>query len=228
MDFKGKTAVITGASSGIGLAYSLEFAKRETNLVLVARSEAALKKLAADIREQHGVNVEVISQDLATISAGRELMGKLADLNISPDILVNNAGITDGNGPTWQLEPEVWRKVVDVNLVAPFLTCRAVVPHMISNGWGRIVNIASIATKFPLELRILSGAPRAALIRWTCGRSSAMRRASIRFSLSALRGVWMMRALGNAALIKPRQRKLWGILSTTRAASGASLSSSRR
>jgi NAD(P)-dependent dehydrogenase (short-subunit alcohol dehydrogenase family) len=63
------------------------------------------------------------------------------------DILVNNAGITGGNAPTWELRPEIWRRVVEVNLIAPYLTCRAVVPHMIAGGYGRIVNIASIAGK---------------------------------------------------------------------------------
>jgi 3-oxoacyl-[acyl-carrier protein] reductase len=63
------------------------------------------------------------------------------------DILVNNAGITGGNAPTWELSPAVWRQVVEVNLIAPFLTCRAVVPQMIGQGYGRIVNIASVAGK---------------------------------------------------------------------------------
>jgi 3-oxoacyl-[acyl-carrier protein] reductase len=63
------------------------------------------------------------------------------------DILVNNAGITGGNGTTWELEPAVWRRVLEVNLVAPYLVCRAVVPHMIDRKYGRIVNIASVAGK---------------------------------------------------------------------------------
>ncbi len=63
------------------------------------------------------------------------------------DILVNNAGITGGNAKLWELEPAVWRKVVDVNLIAPFLVCHAVVPHMLKRERGRIVNIASIAGK---------------------------------------------------------------------------------
>jgi 3-oxoacyl-[acyl-carrier protein] reductase len=63
------------------------------------------------------------------------------------DILVNNAGITGGNGTTWELAPEVWRRVIDVNLVAPYLVCRAVVPYMIEAGYGRIVNISSVAGK---------------------------------------------------------------------------------
>ena len=63
------------------------------------------------------------------------------------DILVNNAGITGGNATTWELDPAVWRRVIEVNLIAPYLTCRHVVPHMIQRGWGRIVNIASVAGK---------------------------------------------------------------------------------
>ena len=63
------------------------------------------------------------------------------------DILVNNAGIAGGNGLTWELDPDVWRRVIDVNLVGSFLACRAVIPHMLAGGYGRIVNVASIAGK---------------------------------------------------------------------------------
>ncbi|HZW76276.1 MAG TPA: SDR family NAD(P)-dependent oxidoreductase, partial [Caldimonas sp.] len=63
------------------------------------------------------------------------------------DVVVNNAGITGGNGTTWELAPDVWRRVLEVNLVAPYLVCRAIVPHMIGNGYGRIVNVASVAGK---------------------------------------------------------------------------------
>ncbi len=63
------------------------------------------------------------------------------------DILVNNAGITGGNGTTWDLDPDVWRQVIDVNLIAPYLTCRHVVRQMLAQGSGRIVNIASVAGK---------------------------------------------------------------------------------
>jgi len=63
------------------------------------------------------------------------------------DIVVNNAGITGGNGTTWELAPDVWRRVLEVNLIAPYLVCRAIVPHLIENGYGRIVNVASVAGK---------------------------------------------------------------------------------
>jgi len=63
------------------------------------------------------------------------------------DILVNNAGITGGNATTWELDPVMWRRVIEVNLVAPYLVCRAVVPQMLQRGYGRIVNVASVAGK---------------------------------------------------------------------------------
>ncbi|MDH5541101.1 MAG: SDR family oxidoreductase, partial [Rhizobacter sp.] len=83
------------------------------------------------------------------------------------DILVNNAGITGGNGTTWELDPAVWRRVIDVNLIGPFLTCRAVVPHMIGRGYGRIVNIASIAGKEGNPNASHYSASKAALIALT-------------------------------------------------------------
>jgi 3-oxoacyl-[acyl-carrier protein] reductase len=63
------------------------------------------------------------------------------------DILVNNAGITGGNASTWELEPAVWRRVIEVNLIAPYLTSRHVVQAMLARGYGRIINIASVAGK---------------------------------------------------------------------------------
>ncbi len=81
------------------------------------------------------------------------------------DILVNNAGITGGNAKLWELEPTIWRQVIEVNLVAPYLVCRAVVPEMLKSGYGRIVNIASIAGK--------EGNPNLALFRLEGGADRA-------------------------------------------------------
>ena len=80
------------------------------------------------------------------------------------DILVNNAG---GNAPTWELSPGVWRRVIEVNLVGPFLTCRAVVPQMVKQGYGRIVNIASVAGKEGNPNASHYSASKAALIALT-------------------------------------------------------------
>jgi 3-oxoacyl-[acyl-carrier protein] reductase len=83
------------------------------------------------------------------------------------DILVNNAGITGGNATTWELDPVAWRRVIEVNPVAPYLTCRHVVSHMLQRGWGRIVNIASAAGKEGKPHASHSSARKAGLIALT-------------------------------------------------------------
>ena len=106
---------------------------------------AALEKAAAALKNSGGIFTAAVDvTDEASIARATDtLIGDSGKI----DILVNNAGITGGNAPTWELKPDVWRRVVEVNLVAPYLTCRAIVPHMIAGGYGRIVNIASIAGK---------------------------------------------------------------------------------
>ena len=145
IDLKGRVAVITGGAQGIGYAC----AER------MLRSGAAVRlwdidaKLLAQASERLGALGSVgtavveLSDEAAVAAATAQAVAEQGRI----DILVNNAGITGGNGVTWELEPAVWRRVLEVNLVAPFLTCRAIVPHMLRQGYGRIVNIASVAGK---------------------------------------------------------------------------------
>ena len=83
------------------------------------------------------------------------------------DILVNNAGITGGNGTTWELDPLIWRRTIEVNLLAPYLVCRHVVPVMRSRGYGRIVNIASVAGKEGNPNAVAYSAAKAGVIALT-------------------------------------------------------------
>ncbi|MEY4391291.1 MAG: hypothetical protein RLZZ400_1034, partial [Actinomycetota bacterium] len=92
MIYKNKTALITGASSGIGLAYAEEFARRGSDLILVARREDELKALATKIAGYSSVKVTVIPMDLATLEAGEKLFEKVSKLGLEVDFLVNNAG----------------------------------------------------------------------------------------------------------------------------------------
>ena len=141
IDLKGRMAVITGGAQGIGYATAERFLKSGAGVVLwdidAARLDEAIGKLSA-LGPACGQVVELT--DDASVAAAAAAAGRI-------DILVNNAGITGGNGPTWELDPAVWRRVIDVNLVGPFLTCRHVVPVMLKGGYGRIVNIASVAGK---------------------------------------------------------------------------------
>jgi 2-dehydro-3-deoxy-L-rhamnonate dehydrogenase (NAD+) len=145
LDLQGRVAVITGGAQGIGHACAERMLRSGAAVVLwdidaalLARARETLGALGSvgtaqvELSDEPGVAA-------ATAAAVAE-RGRI-------DILVNNAGITGGNGLTWDLDPAVWRRVIEVNLVAPYLTCRAIVPQMIRQGYGRIVNIASVAGK---------------------------------------------------------------------------------
>jgi 2-dehydro-3-deoxy-L-rhamnonate dehydrogenase (NAD+) len=149
IDLKNRTAIVTGGARGIGFAIAKRMLASGATVVLWDVDAAALDKAGAALQGQangngrvHAAVVDVTNDAAIARAVATDLRerGKI-------DILVNNAGITGGNAPLWELAPEVWRRVVEVNLVAPYLTCRAVVPHMMRAGYGRIVNIASIAGK---------------------------------------------------------------------------------
>jgi 2-dehydro-3-deoxy-L-rhamnonate dehydrogenase (NAD+) len=145
IDLNGRTAVVTGGAQGIGYAAAQRLLTSGASVVLWDIEAAALDKAVASLKSGGDVRTAVVDvTDEASIAKAVDaLIGESSRL----DILINNAGIAGGNGPLWQLEPEVWRRVVEVNLIGPYLVCRAVVPHMITAGYGRIVNIASIAGK---------------------------------------------------------------------------------
>lgn len=138
IDLQGRTAVITGGAQGIGFAIAQRFQASGAKLVLWDIDAAKLGAACDAIPGARGEVVELT--DDAAVAAATERAGVV-------DILVNNAGITGGNGSTWELDPAVWRRVVEVNLIAPYLTCRHLAPAMAARGWGRIVNIASVAGK---------------------------------------------------------------------------------
>ncbi|MBP2291566.1 SDR family NAD(P)-dependent oxidoreductase [Azospirillum rugosum] len=145
LDLNGRVAVITGGARGIGYAAAERMLRSGAAVCLwdvdAGKLEEARERLSA-LGDVAGAVVE-LTDERSVADAVATTLARFDRI----DILVNNAGITGGNGPTWELEPEVWRRVIDVNLVGPYLTCRAVVPHMIQRGYGRIVNVASIAGK---------------------------------------------------------------------------------
>ena len=151
IDLKGRVAVITGGAQGIGYAVAQRMLQSGASVVLwdidAARLAQAEDALAAVAKL---ANSGVVTTSIVELTLDADIAAATADAVKAHgriDILVNNAGITGGNAPTWELSPEVWRRVVEVNLVGPYLTCRAVVPQMVKQGYGRIVNIASVAGK---------------------------------------------------------------------------------
>jgi 3-oxoacyl-[acyl-carrier protein] reductase len=144
-DLKGRVAIITGGARGIGFATAQRMLASGASVAIWDADGAALEKAAASLSATGSVHpARVELTDETSIAAATDALIRDAG---KVDILVNNAGITGGNAPTWELSPEIWRQVIEVNLVAPYLVCRAIVPHMIAAGYGRIVNVASIAGK---------------------------------------------------------------------------------
>ncbi len=142
IDLAGQCAVITGGARGIGYAIAERFIGSGAAVALWDRDADGLTEAAKALGGAATAIVNVADPDsvAAATEATLSALGKI-------DILVNSAGIAGDNAPLWDTPVEEWRRVIDIDLTGVFLCCRAVVPHMIETGWGRIVNIASIAGK---------------------------------------------------------------------------------
>jgi 2-hydroxycyclohexanecarboxyl-CoA dehydrogenase len=139
----GRTAIVTGGGSGIGLAIAERLAAEGASVAIFDRDAEAAASAAAKIEADGGTaaGFPVDVTDRVGIAAGvvevRERLGR-------PTILVNNAGL-DGFDSFLKITPELWNRILEVNLTGTFNCCQAVVPDMIEEGWGRIVNISSSA-----------------------------------------------------------------------------------
>jgi 3-oxoacyl-[acyl-carrier protein] reductase len=143
MRFEGRVAIVTGSARGIGRAIAERLASEGAKVVIADIDENAGKETAAGLGAvAMAYPLDVTSDDSwqACVLAAKNTFGTV-------EILVNNAGIAGRSAPTWELSVEEWRQVVDIDLTGVFLGCRAVLPGMIESGFGRIVNIASIAGK---------------------------------------------------------------------------------
>jgi uncharacterized protein len=141
------TALITGASSGIGAVYARRFAARRHNLVLVARATDRLNSLAAELRSAYGVEIEVITADLADSIQIEPVLERLRS-EPSVDILVNNAGAGLLGGFA-TVDPAEMERLLRLNVVAPTLLVSAVVVGMLARGHGSIINVGSVLGLLP-------------------------------------------------------------------------------
>ncbi len=139
-----KTALITGASSGIGQAFAEELAVSGTNLILVARSQDKLDKLAKQLRETASINVEVIVQDLTEPQAGQKVYKQVQDQGLRVDCLINNAGFGD-YGPFAERELSKQLEMIQLNVTVLVELTHLFLSPMQQQGQGSIINVASIA-----------------------------------------------------------------------------------
>lgn len=134
-------ALITGASSGLGAAAAVEFANKGFQVILVARRKSRLRSVQKHIRSAGG-SARIFPADLRSVDEANSMLDSVKCYG-PIDVLVNIAGAYLEGPSVWETETEDWDALLSINLRAPFLMCRALVPEMISTGYGRIVNIIS-------------------------------------------------------------------------------------
>lgn len=166
MDYKNKTAVVTGASSGLGVEYAKELAARGSNLVIVARRKDALDELAAKITKTSGVKVQTIALDLSTPTSAKKLMAELKKLKVEPQILINNAGFGTSGRFTKDNADKV-QEEIQLNVGTLVDLTHAVLPAMIAAKAGAIVNIASTAAYQPVPGMAVYAATKAFVLSFT-------------------------------------------------------------
>ena len=142
-NFENRTAVITGGAQGFGFDIARRFLNSGAKVIIWDNDPDTLKK---SVKELNNTNLTSNVIDVSKFEEVENCTNEIVK-NSKIDILINNAGITGPTAPLWEYDLEKWKKVVDINLMGTFNCCRAIVPNMIKNDYGRIVNVASVAGK---------------------------------------------------------------------------------
>jgi len=179
------TALITGASSGIGLALAREFARHGHPLVIVSPVQAELDNIAVQLRNQFGVAVRAIAIDLNDERAAEQLFNTLMDEGISVEILVNNAGLGQ-RGNFWETLLERDIQIIRVNVEAPIRLTKRFLPSMVARRHGRILNTASVAGFEPGPLLAVYHASKAFLLSWSEALTTELKDADTGVSVTTL------------------------------------------
>ena len=142
-DFKSRTAIVTGGAQGFGLDISKRFLASGAKVIIWDNDPRAIDSAIKNLNNPN------LSSSVVDVSNYNEVNKNVKEItkNSDIDILINNAGITGPTKTLWEYDIEMWKKVVDINLMGTFNCCRSIVPNMIKNNYGRIVNVASVAGK---------------------------------------------------------------------------------
>ncbi|MGY8963430.1 MAG: SDR family oxidoreductase [Rhodospirillales bacterium] len=165
---KDKVALITGASKGLGAATATALAEEGVNLILTARDEKALQMQADRLTTEHGVRAIPIAADLTEAGISDTLVKQSINTLGRIDILVNSAGASQG-GVFWEIPEEVWQDSMELKVMGTIRMMRAVIPHMIENQSGRIVNIVGNTGLQPAPRLLPGSSANAALLAITKG-----------------------------------------------------------
>jgi short-subunit dehydrogenase len=168
------TALVTGASSGIGAELARQLARRHHGVTLVARREDALRELAEELAHAHGVRAEVLATDLADADARATLPSRLESLGLTPDILVNNAGFST-TGPVQRADRGRELAMVRTDVEAVVDLCTLFVPGMTTRRRGAVLNTASTAAFQPLPGQAGYGASKAFVLSYSRALGAELR-----------------------------------------------------
>lgn len=179
---KGKVAVVTGASRGLGKAMAVALAEEGARVALVSRSENDLERVADEIAGAGG-EAAVFVTDVASDQQVRQTAARIIARFGTVNILINNAGLAVRK-PVTELAPEEWRAVMETNVSSAYLLCHRLVPYMKGQGYGRILNVASTMATVSLPNRTAYSASKSALLGFT--RSLAQELAADRITVNTI------------------------------------------
>ena len=142
-DLTNRTAVVTGGAQGFGLDIAKRFLDSGAKVFIWDIDEKLLKSAVEELKNPN------LFYNAVDVSNYKDVEKNVTEITLKSniDILINNAGITGPTAPVWEYDVEMWNKIVQINLMGTFNCCRAIVPNMIKNNYGRIVNVASVAGK---------------------------------------------------------------------------------
>src|SRR6188472_4423765 len=181
LGIRGRTALVTAGSKGLGKGCAVSLAREGVSLVITARGKEALEATAEEIRKATGAKVVAIAGDITTAEGRAAALAACA----SPDILINNAGgPPPGDFRDW--DREAWIKAVDANMLTPIELIKATVDGMAERGFGRIVNITSSAVKAPIDILGLSNGARSGLTGFVAGVARTTKLASNNVTINNL------------------------------------------
>ena len=142
-NFKNRTALVTGGAQGFGFDIARRFLESGAKVIIWDIDPKMIEKAVKDL------NNPDLKSNIVDVSNFKEVESSVKEItkNSNIDILINNAGITGPTASLWEYDLEMWKKVVEINLMGTFHCCKAIVPNMIKNNYGRIVNVASVAGK---------------------------------------------------------------------------------
>ena len=142
-DLKNRTAVVTGGAQGFGLDIAKRFLDSGAKVFIWDIDEKLLESAVEELKNPN------LFYNAVDVSNYKDVEKNVTEITLKSniDILINNAGITGPTAPVWEYDVEMWNKIVQINLMGTFNCCRAIVPNMIKNNYGRIVNVASVAGK---------------------------------------------------------------------------------